>query len=405
MEGMPAYDAFLLVSFGGPESPDEVMPFLENVTRGRGVPPERLASVAEHYYAFGGVSPINQQCRDMLAAVRADFSAAGLSLPVYWGNRNWDPYLADTVRAMAADGVRRAVAFVTSAYSSYSSCRQYLDDIERARAAAGPRAPVIDKIRRFFNHPGFIEPFAANARAALATLPAGLREDAHLVFTAHSIPVAMADASGPGGGRRYVAELTEAARLITERTDGGTHPWTLAYQSRSGPPSQPWLEPDVRDHLGELAKSGTRAVVVIPAGFVSDHMEVRHDLDVEAARSAESLGLAFARAATPGTHPRFASMITELVRERLALPDSTVPDSTVPDSIVPDSTVPDSTVPDSTVPDSTVPDSTVPDNPTLDSTVPDNSAQGNAVPLAALGDLGVPSQTCPADCCRQAASA
>jgi ferrochelatase len=395
MEGMPAYDAFLLVSFGGPEGPDEVMPFLENVTRGRGVPPERLATVAEHYYAFGGASPINQQCRDMLAAVRADFSAAGLSLPVYWGNRNWDPYLADTVRAMADDGVRRAIAFVTSAYSSYSSCRQYLDDIERARAAAGPRAPVIDKIRRFFNHPGFIEPFAANARAALATLPADLREGAHLVFTAHSIPVAMADASGPGGGRRYVAELTEAARLITERTDGGMHRWTLAYQSRSGPLSQPWLEPDVRDHLGELAKSGTRAVVVIPVGFVSDHMEVRHDLDVEAAQSAESLGLAFARAATPGTHPRFASMITELVRERLALPDSPVPDSPVPDSPVPDSPVPDSPVPDSPVPDSPVPDSTV----------PDNSTQGNAVPLAVLGDLGVPGQTCPADCCRQAASA
>src|SRR6202050_4192814 len=217
---MPAYDAFLLVSFGGPEGPDDVMPFLENVTRGRGIPPERLASVAEHYYAFGGVSPINQQCREMLGAVRADFSAGGLSLPVYWGNRNWAPYLADTVRAMADDGVRRAVAFVTSAYSSYSSCRQYLDDIERARAAVGAQAPVIDKIRRFFNHPGFIEPFAANADAALATPPAGVRQDAHLVFTAHSVPLAMADASGPGGGRRYVAELTEAARLIAERTGG-----------------------------------------------------------------------------------------------------------------------------------------------------------------------------------------
>jgi ferrochelatase len=332
MEGVPAYDAFLLVSFGGPEGPDDVMPFLENVTRGRGIPPERLAGVAEHYYAFGGVSPINQQCRDMLAAVRADFSAGGLSLPVYWGNRNWAPYLADTVRAMADDGVRRAVAFVTSAYSSYSSCRQYLDDIERARAAVGPRAPVIDKIRRFFNHPGFIEPFAANARTALATLPGNLREDAHLVFTAHSIPVAMADSSGPpGGGGRYVAELTEAAGLIAERTDGGGHPWTLAYQSRSGPPSQPWLEPDVRDHLADLAKAGTAAVVVIPVGFVSDHMEVRHDLDVEAAQTAESLGLAFARAATPGTHPRFASMITELVRERSALPDSpNVPGQTCP---------------------------------------------------------------------------
>jgi ferrochelatase len=312
---MPAYDAFLLVSFGGPEGPDDVMPFLRNVTRGRGVPEERLAGVAEHYFASGGVSPINQQCRDLLAAVQADFTASGLSLPVYWGNRNWSPYLADTVRAMAADGVQRAVAFVTSAYSSYSSCRQYLDDIERARAAVGPSAPRIDKIRRFFNHPGFIEPFADHARAALASLPGDVREDAHLVFTAHSIPVAMAEASGPSGGR-YVAELTEAARLITERV-GGAHPWTLAYQSRSGPPSQPWLEPDVRDHLAELAKSGTLAVVVIPVGFVSDHMEVRHDLDVEAADAADALGLAFARAATPSADPRFASMITDLVRERL----------------------------------------------------------------------------------------
>jgi ferrochelatase len=320
--GMPAYDAFLLVSFGGPEGPDEVMPFLENVTRGRGIPRERLADVAEHYYAVGGVSPINQQCRDLLAAIRADFGASGLPLPVYWGNRNWDPYLTDTVRTMAADGVRRAVAFATSAYSSYSSCRQYLDDIERARAAAGPDAPRIDKIMPFYDHPGFIEPFAASTRAALATLPAGLRDEAHLVFTAHSVPVAMAEASGPGPARgRYVAELTEAARLITERGGLAAHPSTLAYQSRSGPPSQPWLEPDVGDVLGELAESGAKAVVVVPVGFVSDHMEVRHDLDTEAAQRAGSLGLAFARAATPGCHPRFVSMITELVRERLARPE------------------------------------------------------------------------------------
>jgi protoporphyrin/coproporphyrin ferrochelatase len=363
---MPAYDAFLLVSFGGPEGPGDVMPFLANVTRGRNVPPERLASVAEHYYAFGGVSPLNQQCRDMLATVGADFAASGLTLPLYWGNRNWAPYLADTVQTMADDGVRRAVAFVTSAYSSYSSCRQYLDDIERARAAVGPDAPRIDKIRRFFNHPGFIEPFADNARAALASLPAEVRDDAHLVFTAHSIPVTMAEASGPAGHKgRYVAELTEAARLVAERTGARAHPWSLAYQSRSGPPSQPWLEPDVRDHLGELAKAGTQAVVVVPVGFVSDHMEVQHDLDLEAAETADALGLAFARAATPGTSPRFASMITELVQERLALPEGTAPDSPAPDS---------------PTPEGTAPDSTVSDNP-------------------ALGDMGVPSQTCPADCC------
>jgi protoporphyrin/coproporphyrin ferrochelatase len=280
--------------------------------------------------------------------VRADFAARGLSLPLYWGNRNWAPYLADTVRVMAGDGVRRAVAFVTSAYSSYSSCRQYLDDIEAARAAVGPDAPQIDKIRRFFNHPAFIEAFADNARTALDTLPADMRDEAHLVFTAHSVPAAMAEFSGPGRGHRYVAELTEAARLIAERVGGGSRPWTLAYQSRSGPPSQPWLEPDVRDHLADLAKLGARAVVVIPSGFVSDHMEVRHDLDIEAAQTAESLGLAFARAATPGTHPRFASMITELVRERLDPPDQRPPGGEP----------------------------------------------------AALGTLGVPSQTCPADCCR-----
>jgi len=359
--GMPAYDAFLLVSFGGPEGPGDVMPFLANVTRGRNIPPERLAGVAEHYYAFGGVSPINQQCRDLLAAVRADFAASGLDLPLYWGNRNWTPYLADTVQAMAQDGVRRAVAFVTSAYSSYSSCRQYLDDIERARAAVGPGAPRIDKVRRFFNHPGFIEPFADHVDAALATLPAEVRDDAHLVFTAHSIPLAMAEASGPAGNPgRYVAELTEAARLIAERTGAGAHQWSLAYQSRSGPPSQPWLEPDVRDHLGELAKSGTRAVVVVPVGFVSDHMEVRHDLDVEAAETADALGLAFARAATPGTSLRFASMITELVTERLARPD---------------------------------------DLPGPDTTVSDNPEPGGGAVRAALGDMGVPRQTCPADCC------
>jgi len=318
---MPSYDAFLLVSFGGPEGPDEVMPFLENVTRGRGIPRERLAGVAEHYYAVGGISPLNQQCRDLLAAVRADFGASGLPLPVYWGNRNWKPYLADTMRAMAADGVRRAVAFVTSAYSSYSGCRQYLDDIERARAAAGPDAPLIDKIGRFYDNPGFTEPFAESTRAALAALPAGLRDEAHLVFTAHSVPVAMAAASGPGGRNLYVAELTHAARLITKRAGLDGRPWTLAYQSRSGLPSQPWLEPDVGDVLGELAASGTKAVVVIPVGFVSDHMEVRHDLDTEAARRAASLGLAFARAATPGSHPGFVSMITGLVRERLDRPD------------------------------------------------------------------------------------
>ena len=319
---MPGYDAFLLVSFGGPEGPADVMPFLENVTRGRRVPPERLAQVAGHYDAVGGVSPINQQCRDLIGAIGKDFAAAGLNLPVYWGNRNWHPLLGDTVKAMAADGVTRAIAFVTSAYGSYSSCGQYLEDIDRARAQAGPGAPVIDKIRHYFNHPGFIEPLAANTRAALARLPADVRDGAHLVFTAHSIPEAMASASGPAMPRprspqegRYVTQLTEASRLVAERAGG--QPWRLVYQSRSGQPSQPWLGPDVRDHLAELASGGAPAAVIVPVGFVSDHMEVRHDLDLEARETAERLGLPVERAATPGTDPRFVSMVTELVRERV----------------------------------------------------------------------------------------
>jgi ferrochelatase len=319
---MPDYDAFLLVSFGGPEGLGDVMPFLRNVTRGRGIPDERLAAVAEHYYAVGGVSPINQQCRDLIEALREQFPAAGLDLPIYWGNRNWDPYLTGTVATMAADGVQRAVAFVTSAYSSFSSCRQYLDDLDRARAEV-PGAPRIDKVRRYFNHPGFIEPFAAGARAALAELPEPVRDRAPLVFTAHSVPLMMSEASGPHGapaaavGGRYVQELTEAARLIADRVPGPGRPWQLVYQSRSGPPSQPWLEPDVLDHLGGLAAQGAPGAVIIPVGFVSDHMEVRHDLDTEAAEVSRELGLPLARAATPWYHPQFREMVIDLVRERL----------------------------------------------------------------------------------------
>jgi ferrochelatase len=313
---MPHYDAFLLVSFGGPEAPDEVMPFLENVTRGRGIPRERLAAVAEHYYAAGGVSPINQQCRDLAAAIGKDFASAGLDLPVYWGTRNWAPYLTATVADMATAGVRRAVGFVTSAYGSYSSCRQYLDEIAAACAEVGPGAPRIDKLRHFFNHPGFIEPLAEQARAAVESLPADLRQGVPLVFTAHSVPDAMAASSGPPPGGLYPAQLAEASRLVAERV-GGAHPWRLVYQSRSGPPAQPWLGPDVCDHLEDLARSGAPAAVLVPVGFVSDHMEVIHDLDVEAAQTAERVGLRLARAATLGTHPRFVSMITELVRERV----------------------------------------------------------------------------------------
>jgi ferrochelatase len=338
MENMPAYDAFLLLSFGGPEGQQDVLPFLENVTRGRGVPPERLAEVAEHYRAYDGVSPINGQCRRLLEAAGTAFAAGGIDLPLYWGNRNWHPFIEDTVRQMSADGVTRALAFVTSAYSSYSACRQYLDDIDRAVAAVGPGAPAIEKIRPYFNHPGFIEPFAASVEAALAGLAPGVQAGARLVFTAHSVPVAMAASSGspstgtalPGAvGGRYAAELREAARLISERVRGGSLPFDLVFQSRSGPPSVPWLEPDVNDHLAALAK-GTlangeplregppSAVVAVPVGFVSDHMEVVHDLDVEAAETAASLGLPFARASAPGLTPRFAQMVRELVAERVS---------------------------------------------------------------------------------------
>ncbi len=313
---MPDYDAFLLVSFGGPEGPADVMPFLENVTRGRGVPRERLAEVAHHYQAFGGVSPINQQCRDLLAAIG---KSGDLDLPLYWGNRNWQPYLAGTVAQMAADGVRHAIAFVTSGYGCFASCRQYLDDIEAARARAGPGAPRIDKIRHFFDHPGFIEPFGEAALAAIGSLPPAVRHDSPLVFTAHSVPEAMAAASGPAGGGLYQAQLTEAARLVAgwvSRAEGRDRPWRLVYQSRSGPPSVPWLGPDVRDHLACLARAGARGAVLVPVGFISDHVEVAYDLDIEAAREASRLGLALARAATPGADPRFVSMITELVAER-----------------------------------------------------------------------------------------
>ncbi|MBV2366247.1 ferrochelatase [Streptomonospora nanhaiensis] len=316
------YDAFLLISFGGPEAEDEVIPFLENVTRGRNIPRERLAEVGQHYYLYGGVSPINQQCRDLIAAVRADFAEHGVDLPVYWGNRFWAPMLADTVAQMAKDGVRRVVAMATSAYSNYSSHRAYLDDIAAAREAVGPTAPEIELIRPFYDHPGFVEPLVEHTRAALDRLPDQERAGAHLLFSAHSIPTAMAAASGPPGhtfgpGGAYVAQLGEVARLVTERL-GEDHPYELVYQSRSGPPSQPWLEPDVNDRLTELAGEGVRAVVVVPHGFVSDHMEVKYDLDNEARQTAADLGLHFERALSPGTHPRFVAMVRELVAERAA---------------------------------------------------------------------------------------
>ena len=273
------YDALLLLSFGGPEGPDDVLPFLENVVRGRGVPRERLLEVAEHYRHFGGVSPINAQNRALLAALRTGLDP----LPVYWGNRNWHPLVEDTVATMRDDGVGRALVFVTSAYTSYSGCRQYLDDLTRARAAVGAGAPELVKLRHYFNHPGFVEPNADAVRAALATLPDP--DAARLVFTAHSVPVSMEETSGPGG-HLYTAQLREASRLVATAVRGEGADFDLVWQSRSGPPSVPWLEPDINDHLAGLAARGVPAVTVSPIGFVSDHVEVLWDLDEEAAATA-----------------------------------------------------------------------------------------------------------------------
>jgi protoporphyrin/coproporphyrin ferrochelatase len=318
------YDAFVLISFGGPEHPDEVLPFLQNVTRGRGIPSERLAEVAEHYQRFGGVSPINEQNRELLAAIRAEFAGQGIDLPVYWGNRNWRPMLADTLAQMRDHGIRRAIGFVTSAYGSYSSCRQYQGDIVAARAAVGPRAPMVDKIRHFHDHPGFVDPHADAVGSALDSLDPAQAATTRLVFTAHSIPTTMAAQAGPNGNL-YETQLRETARLVARRAVAGREDrlpgwpdpeWDLVWQSRSGPPHVPWLEPDINEHLRTLAKEGVTQVVVSPIGFVSDHLEVLWDLDEEAAATARMLGLGFARASTPGTDPRFVRMVRELVLER-----------------------------------------------------------------------------------------
>jgi ferrochelatase len=310
MDATP-HDALVVVSFGGPEGPDDVLPFLENVTRGRAVPRERLLEVAEHYHHFGGVSPINAQTRALVEALRAELAARGPALPVYWGNRNWHPFLAETLRHMAADGARRALAFVTSAFASYSSCRQYLEDIARARAEVGAAAPVVEKLRLFWNHPDFIAPMVERVEAALAALPTASRAGAHLAFTAHSVPVAMAETSA------YERQLQTACALVAERLSS-PHPWRLVYQSRSGPPSVPWLGPDIGEHLATIRAAGATDVVVAPIGFVSDHLEVRWDLDVAAAARARELGLHFARAQTVGAHPRLVGMIRELILERTA---------------------------------------------------------------------------------------
>ncbi len=326
------YDALLLLSFGGPEAPEDVVPFLENVTRGRGIPKERLKEVGKHYFLFGGVSPINEQNRELLAALRKDFAGHGLDLPVYWGNRNWAPYLVDTLREIAADGHRRIAVLATSAYAGYSGCRQYRENLADALAqlaAEGAPELRVDKLRHFYNHPGFVRPMADATLAALAGLPAAVRGGARLAFTTHSIPDTMAAASGapddpargtPGGA--YVAQHLDVARqvaaAVAEATGVPGRPWELVFQSRSGAPQTPWLEPDICDHLEAVHEAGAPAVVMVPIGFVSDHMEVKYDLDTEARAKAAELGLPIARAATVGADPRFTAAVRELVLERAA---------------------------------------------------------------------------------------
>jgi ferrochelatase len=295
-------DAILVVSFGGPEGPDDVMPFLENVTCGRGVPRERLLDVAHHYELFGGVSPINEQNRALIAALEPELRAHGIDLPIYFGNRNWRPFIADAMTQMRDDGVRHAIAFLTSAYSSYSGCRQYRENLFEAQQAVGPDAPAVSRLRMLYNHPSFVEANADHVRHALAHVPAG----SHVAFSAHSIPAAMARNCA------YEAQLRETARLVAEAA--GVEHWRVVYQSRSGPPQVPWLEPDVCEHLETLDAPG---VVVSPIGFVSDHLEVRYDLDVEARETAARIGLPFARAASAGTHPAFVAAIREAIVERL----------------------------------------------------------------------------------------
>jgi ferrochelatase len=310
------YDAILVVSFGGPEDEADVLPFLENVLRGKDVPRERMLSVAEHYYHFNGKSPINEQNRKLIAALQRELAEHQISLPVYWGNRNWHPLLVDTLGQMKKDGVKRALAFMTSGFSSYSGCRQYRENIAAAREAVGEGAPVVDKLRVFFNHPGFIESVVEHAAGGLRELPEADRARAQLVFTAHSIPLSMAQSS------QYQPQLEEASRLVAERLlgeRGGRADFRLVYQSRSGPASQPWLEPDILVFLRlyKLA-GGNDPVVIVPIGFVSDHMEVLYDLDTEARDLCLELGLRMVRVPCVGANPRFVGMIRELIVERIA---------------------------------------------------------------------------------------
>jgi ferrochelatase len=303
------YDSVLLVSFGGPEQRADVMPFLENVVRGKNVPPDRLKEVAAHYNHFEGMSPINEQNRALIAALEEELQTSGIDLPVYWGNRNWNPFILEALRQMRDDGKKRALAFFTSAYSSYSGCRQYLENIEKAREELGEGAPAVDKLRAFYNHPGFIEANVDRLLAALETLPKERRECARAAFSGHSIPIAMAETCD------YAEQIEETARLVAEAARHER--WQVVYQSRSGPPHVPWLGPDILEHLDALSQINVQDVVVAPIGFLSDNMEVIWDLDHEARDYANELGITLTRAPTVGTHPAFVSMIRELIEERL----------------------------------------------------------------------------------------
>ena len=334
-EGPHPYDALLLVSFGGPERPEDVVAFLENVTRGKAIPKQRLDEVAQHYFAVGGRSPINDQNRALVAAIREDLDGNGLAgLPIYWGNRNWAPYLEEAFAQMRADGIERVACLLTSAYSSYSGCRQYRENLAEAAAKVqGGETPRVDRLRHYFNHPGFVEAMVDATLGAIAELGEEVRGDARLLFVTHSIPVTMNQASGPvgspggpgatgdreGGGGAYASQHLSVVSEITERVrqeTGHRYPGHLVYCSRSGPPEVPWLEPDINDRLEELAAQAVPAAVVVPIGFVSDHMEVIHDLDTEARASAEKLGIELTRAPTAGLDPRFVSMVRDLLLER-----------------------------------------------------------------------------------------
>ena len=305
------FDALIVVSFGGSECQADVMPFLENVLRGKNVPRERMLEVAEHYRHFGGVSPINEQNRQLIAALKNEFATHNIDLPIYWGNRNWHPLLPDTLRHMKNAGIKNALAFFTSIYSCYSGCRQYRENIAEAQASLGADASEIHKLRMAFNHPLYIAASVDRAKTAFAEISPARQSKTRFVFTAHSIPLAMAE------GSEYATQLKETCRLVMEQI--GDNPWSLVYQSRSGPPTQPWLEPDVCDFLRETKKeSDVQDVVIMPVGFVSDHMEVLFDLDTEAKNVCDEIGVNMARAKTVGDHPQFVSMIRELILERTA---------------------------------------------------------------------------------------